>query len=324
MAGLVLKARPRGAKRGFGLGAAHEFGRYVAHLLRLARPDLLRISVVVPSFNYAHYLSTRLATIFAQTYPVLEIIVLDDVSTDDSPAVARAVAAEWRREIRVIENATPSGGVFAQWVRAVSLAAGEYLWIAEADDASAPQFLERLANSLARVPDAVMAFSDSQCIDADGHVTRTSYRDYYAEAAGPGALARDDVFDAPGFLRRFLSERNLILNVSSVVWRRDALAAALERCGAELAEWRVAGDWRLYVEMLAAGAGRVAYVAEALNTHRRHDASVTHSLDTVSHLTEIARMHALLRACLAPDPTLRQRQLSYMKRLRQQFRTRDK
>jgi len=89
MASLVLRARPRSTARVSELSPAHDFGTYTATLLRLARPDLLRISVIVPSFNYAHYLNARLTSIFAQTYPVLEILVLDDGSSDDSPAVAR-------------------------------------------------------------------------------------------------------------------------------------------------------------------------------------------------------------------------------------------
>jgi glycosyltransferase involved in cell wall biosynthesis len=320
MAAFVLRARPRGKGRRNLLSSAHDFATYTSTLLRLARPDLLRISVVVLSFNYARYLSKRLASIFAQTYPVWEIIVLDDGSDDDSPAVARALAAEWQREIRVIEGVKPSGSVFAQWARAANLATGEYLWIAEADDACAPNFLERLVASLWRVPDAVLAFSDSRCIDAEGAPIRASYRDYYAASAGPGALARDDVFDALGFLRRFLSERNLILNGSAVLWRREAMAQALERCGADLPTWRLAGDWRLYTEVLGTGVGRVVYVAEPLNTHRVHNASATAQLDRAAHLAEIARMHTILRGRLAPEPTLRQRQATYLRCLRAQFR----
>jgi hypothetical protein len=133
-------------------------------------------------------------------------------------------------------------------------------------------------------------------------------------------LARDEIFDAQSFLHRFLAERNLILNVSAVVWRRDALAAALERCGEELAGWRLAGDWRIYLEVLAASSGHVAYIAEALNTHRRHDASATNRVDSTTHLAEVSRMHACLRSRLAPDASLRQRQVAYIRTLRQQFR----
>jgi glycosyltransferase involved in cell wall biosynthesis len=297
----------------------HDFATYIDRVLYLARPDLLRISVVVPSYNYARYLRTRLATIFAQTYPVLEIIFLDDASSDESVATARGLAQEWHREIRVIENAASSGSVFAQWAKAAEVARGDFIWIAEADDASAPLFLERLAAAIRGAPGAVFAFSDSRCVDAQDRPTRSSYRDYYAQAAGPGALAQDENFSADAFLRRFLAERNLILNASAVLWRREALRSGLARCGDELRQWHLAGDWRIYAEVLSTSSGSVAYVAEALNTHRRHEASATHRLGPAAHVAEISRMHRLLRERLPDDPSLKPRQSAYVKSVRREL-----
>jgi glycosyltransferase involved in cell wall biosynthesis len=74
----------------------------------------------------------RLASIFAQSYPVHEVIVLDDASTDDSVAVARATAASWQRDVVIDTRVRNSGSVFAQWRRAAERATGEWLWIAEA------------------------------------------------------------------------------------------------------------------------------------------------------------------------------------------------
>ena len=65
----------------------------------------------------------------------------------------------------------------------------------------------------------------------------------------------------------------------------------------------MAGDWRLYAEVLSAG-GDVAYVAEPLNVHRRHAASVTHRLSMPQHLAEIRRMQQHMRALLGPDPAI--------------------
>ena len=103
------------------------------------------------------------------------------------------------------------------------------------------------------------------------------------------------MFEAKAFVHRFLSVKNLILNVSSVVWRRDALLRALTACEAELADFRMAGDWRLYLEALALPGAKVAYEAEPLNVHRRHATSVTHALDADRHVEEIARCHAVAR-----------------------------
>jgi hypothetical protein len=57
----------------------------------------------------------------------------------------------------------------------------------------------------------------------------------------------------------------------------------------------MAGDWRIYLECLAAPGARIAYVADPLNVHRRHAASVTHSLKAQKHIAEIEGMHRVAR-----------------------------
>ncbi len=313
-------ARPTAERqrRARAAGARFCFESYAERLLQIAQPDLLRISVVVPSYNYSRFLRARLASIFTQTYPVLEIIVLDDGSTDDSIAVVRDTAAQWGRYVQIVSNSTNSGSITRQWQRAAELARGDFLWIAEADDVAEPGFLAALAERIVGIDDTLLAFCDSRCIDADDQPMRISYRDYYADAAGPGALAQDDVFEAAGFARRFLAERNLILNASAVLWRRAALIEAISRCGDELGTWRLAGDWRVYLEVLHAGVGRVVYSASILNQHRRHDSSVTQRLDRGGHLDEISRIHAVVRRLFGTDPALAARQKRYLQSLGQQ------
>ena len=271
-----------------------DFSDYAGRLLRLVLPDLPAVSVVVPNYNYARFMPDRLGSIFGQSHPVHEVIVLDDCSTDNSLAVIPAVAEKAGRRIRLVPNEANSGSVFAQWRRAAELADGEYLWIAEADDLSDRGFLANVLAPMTRDPAIRLGFCDSRTIDLDGSPQWGSYREYYASVE-PGALARTEVFDAAAFAERFLSVKNLILNVSAVVWRRDALLGALDRCEAALGTFRMAGDWRLYLEVLLQQGGKVAYVAEPLNVHRRHAQSVTHALDGERHVDEIRRCHALVR-----------------------------
>jgi cellulose synthase/poly-beta-1,6-N-acetylglucosamine synthase-like glycosyltransferase len=95
----------------------YSFPNYVSHLLATAIPALPRVSVVVPNFNYARYMAERLGSIFRQTHPVHEIIVLDDCSTDNSLDVIRAISDDWGREVKVVANDTNSGSVFRQWTK---------------------------------------------------------------------------------------------------------------------------------------------------------------------------------------------------------------
>jgi len=293
---------------------------YVRDLLALAVPELPGVSAVVPNYNYARYMPERLGSVFAQAHPLREVIVLDDCSTDDSLAVIPRVAAEAGRTVRLVPNERNSGSVFAQWRKAAELAEGEFVWIAEADDLSDPAFVARLVATMAADPAIRLAFADSRTVQADGTPQWESYKGYYATVE-PGALARSEVFEAGEFVRRFLGVKNLILNVSAVLWRRDALLAALDACGEELRGYRMAGDWRLYLEALRAPGARIAYEAAPLNVHRRHAESVTHALKADLHVAEIARCHAAAAAALPEDASasLRARQSAYLREVAAQL-----
>ena len=69
------------------------------------------------------------------------------------------MAGEWRRYIELVPNEVNSGSVFAQWRKAAELATGDYLWIAEADDLSDPEFLARVMKVMDEDPDIVLGFS---------------------------------------------------------------------------------------------------------------------------------------------------------------------
>ena len=285
---------------------AFPFQAYAARLLHLACPALALVSVVVPNFNYARYLPERLRSIFGQTVAAAEVVVLDDGSTDGSEAVVRRVAADSGRTVRWVGSANNSGSVFRQWRRAVALAEGEFVWIAEADDVADPLFIETLTAAMQAAPDAAFGFCDSRALDADGGTLWADHQGYYRDA-GAALLSQSGVFPAAQFLREALGARNLVVNASAVLWRRRALSDALDRCGTAIETYKLAGDWRLYAEALAAG-GTVAYIAEPLNGHRRHGRGVTQRLAAGRHLNEIKRMHKHLRRLLGSSPGLLQDQ----------------
>jgi hypothetical protein len=108
--------------------------------------------------------------------------------------------------------------------------------------------------------------------------------------------------------------RNLIPNVSGVLWRRDALLRALDAVP-DIAQWRLAGDWRLYLALLSGAADSVVYIAEPLNVHRRHGDGVTQSLAATVHVAEISRMHEIAAKTLGLDGVARTAQAEYLGRV---------
>lgn len=284
---------------------------YVGRLLKLSMPHLSAVSVAVPNYNYAHFMPQRLGSIFHQNYPIHEIIVLDDCSRDNSAAVISAVASEAAREIHFVPNLTNSGSVFAQWRKATELASGEFLWIAEADDLSDPDFIASAVRLLGEDPSIEFVFTDSRAINADGTALWPSYKAYYGSVE-PGGLSRSEVFTAFEFVSRFLSVKNVILNASAVVWRTEALRRALQDCGDELKNFRMAGDWRLYLQVLSKPGAKIAFEAQPLNVHRRHSESVTHALEADKHVAEIKKCHRVARSLFGISASVRSQQQVYL------------
>ena len=261
---------------------------YVFELLRCCYPALAKVSAIVPNYAYARYLPARLASILGQTYPLYELIVLDDASPDNSVQVVDDVLRASGREARVLVNDENSGSVFRQWAKGVALATGDLVWIAEADDLSTPDFL---AHALANWEDDVaVVFTDSAQIDQDGAALGASYGFYYGDLA-TNPMVGSFVMDGASFVERALAVKNVILNASAAVFCRPRLAAAIEAAREDLSRLRMAGDWRLYLELLAAPGARVAYVDSADNVHRRHAGSVTHALAARRHMGEIESVH---------------------------------
>ncbi len=279
-----------------------DFATYTNALLRLAVPDLVTISVAVINYNYAQHLAARLHSVFAQTYPVHEILLLDDASTDHSLTIARAAATAAGRDVAILTNEANSGSPFAQWRRAAASATGDYIWLAEADDLAAPGFLARLVEAIAG-RNIVLAFTDSAAIDETGATTMRGYKSYYLESGAP-FLTRAGAWPAADFARLALTRRNLIPNISAVLWRRDALLAALASVP-DLEDWKLAGDWRLYLAALTAGGGDVVYLDTPLNTHRRHAGGVTARLPAAAHVAEIAAAQVAAAELLGLDDAAR-------------------
>jgi glycosyltransferase involved in cell wall biosynthesis len=98
------------------------------------------VSVVTPAYNAARYLPETVGSVLEQTCTDLELLLVDDGSTDDTLAVARRLAA---RDERVHVIATANGGPAAARNAALQIARGEFIALLDSDDVFCPQYLEK-------------------------------------------------------------------------------------------------------------------------------------------------------------------------------------
>lgn len=269
------------------------FRRYALDLLALAGDGVPQTSAIVPNFNYARYLPERIDSLAAQTRPVSEIVVLDDASSDNSIEMLRMLHLYTQPQLVVVRNPENSGSVFRQWLDAARRGTGELLWIAEADDAADPRMLETLEKAMRCDTGIVMAYCQSSRVDALGDVIAQDYLGYTDDLSSQRWRS---TYTATGAeeVEAGLAVKNTVPNVSAVLFRRKALLAVLERHIDEILEYRVAGDWVVYLHLLRLG--RIHYEPRVLNRHRFHGANVTGSIDAQRHYDEVVSAQALARA----------------------------
>ena len=224
------------------------------------------VSVVVPNFNYAHYLPQRLKSILHQTYRPAEIIFLDDASEDNSVQVAREILSCGDIPFRIIEN-PQNQGVFAQWLRGIDESASELIWMAEADDLCEPTLLDHLVDGF-RHPGVVLSYAQSKMIDEHGAIVGNDYLQYTQDI---DADKWRSAYLRPGKLEiaDSLIIKNTIPNASAVLFRKPSTAALRP----VMQDLKHAGDWMFYFHILQDG--WICFVPEPLNHHRRHNQSVT-------------------------------------------------
>lgn len=115
-----------------------------------------KISVVVPVYNAEKYLDKTLTALKSQTYTNIEIILIDDGSSDSSPELCRMAAED---DPRITCRSIPNGGPSAARNLGASLATGDYVGFCDSDDIPAPNMYEELVRYLESA-DADIALCD--------------------------------------------------------------------------------------------------------------------------------------------------------------------
>lgn len=245
----------------------HSTDSAVPHILRAMRKvagKLPPVSVIVPNYNYESCLNDRLKSIIEQTYKDYELILLDDASTDGSVAILRDFARKTGASLTI--NAQNSGKVFGQWQKGLEMARGQYVWIAEADDLCATDFLETMLGHVG--PETSLVYAIPQIIDGKGNISAVDYRqNYLAYASRERWVKSHDVAGREEVISA-LAIVCAVPNISAVVFRRGAANKAIE----EAQKYSCSGDWAFY--LCLAMQGRISYCHEAIAFHRRHSDSV--------------------------------------------------
>ncbi len=229
-----------------------------------------RVSVIVPNYNHEAYLRQRLDSIYRQTYRNIDVILLDDCSSDGSRAIMAEYAVVHDDITRVLFNEANSGGPFRQWAKGIQAATGELIWIAESDDYCDSRFLETLVRCFDDEA-VLLAYGKSEFVDREGNPLSKGNRfeDHVADIEGRDRWSAAYAASAHHEVAAALGIKNTIPNVSAAVFRRPVDSALLR--DESWLSMRVTGDWVFYLHLLRGG--KIAYQPDAINFFRRYPGS---------------------------------------------------
>lgn len=135
-----------------------------------------KVSVVIPAYNAASYLELAIDSVAKQTLDDLEVIVVDDASTDGTAEKARKLLAERGLRHKVVTLAV-NGGPSVARNSGVALASGEYVAFLDADDEWLPKKLALQVALMSAHPQVTLCGCQADWVDAAGQLFRPLYRD---------------------------------------------------------------------------------------------------------------------------------------------------
>lgn len=254
-----------------------------------------KVSIVVPMYNVASTLDQCLLSIEAQTYADLQIICMNDGSTDRSSQIAHDHAA---RDPRIVVVDKANEGYGATCNRGIAAADGEWVVIVEPDDYLDPAMCEKLVACAAGVEDAA-----GRAVD----VVRCAYWRVFGANAGAGAGkngAGEKRVSCP-YLHRVrpksqpfcIGDGVELLLHHPAIWAGMYRREFLSRAGVRFREVPGAGwtDNPFLIETLCA-TDAIAYVDEPLYFYREHDLNDAEALAAKSPATPLTRWNEMMDA----------------------------
>lgn len=209
----------------------------------LAAPPL--VSVVIPCYNHAHFLSEAIESVLAQTHPSIEVIVIDDGSTDATAEVA-ARYPEMRYHYQ------KNQGLAAARNTGIRKSTGSFLVFLDADDRLLPMALEVGLHAIASDPECAFVYGTFRWMDEGGTII----------GVPTAAQVGGDMYGA-------LLRRNCISMHATVMYRR----AALETVGGFNPALSACEDYDLYLRL--ARHYSVHHYAQSVADYRMHSANMS-------------------------------------------------
>ena len=238
------------------------------------------LSVIIPNYNHARYLNQRIESVLNQTFQDLEVIILDDLSKDNSKEIIEKYKGH-PKVSNIVYNEINSGSTFKQWEKGISLAKGEYIWIAESDDYADINFAESLMSIALENTEIGLIYCGSNLVNEENIIV--------------GELTRDVISNNKNYylnkgeseVENFFLFHPIVPNASAVIFKKENYY----KVSNNYTKLKISGDWLFWIEVCIDN--YIAYLPNNLNYFRQSATSVSRSSHIIKNSLNVFYLERL-------------------------------
>jgi glycosyltransferase involved in cell wall biosynthesis len=220
-----------------------------------------KITVIMPCYNQVQYVRESIDSVLNQTYKNIELLLIDNLSTDGTKEVIQEYEKKDNR-IRAVYH-KENMGLGYSFTEGMKLATGDFVSFTSSDDIWYLNKLEVQANTLNLNPESDVIHSDADIVDGKGKKTGTIKQFYKLRTS-----------EASGNVFNCLTRKNICCT-STVLFKKECL----KTYGEFDPELRFAHDWWLYIKL--SQNHRFLYLTERLVAYRVHSTNTTRNKEWV-------------------------------------------
>jgi glycosyltransferase involved in cell wall biosynthesis len=233
------------------------------------------VSIVFTSYNHKTFLKKAIDSLISQTYSNIQIIIVDDCSSDGSQEILKDYKSFENIKLILLDKNTGS------YVKAsnygAKFATGKYILFAQCDDFSDPKQIEMLVGGF--VNDKIgVVFSRSNLINENDIVIGN---DFNIRERKFRAICTNSSFLNKNLMLNFLSYSCVIPNLSAAMIKRDFYL----KVGGLSEKYLVASDWNFWLEL--ASFCDFYYLSAPLNNFRQHATTIRSSTKLITQIVEV-------------------------------------
>lgn len=229
-----------------------------------------RVTYAIAAFNHARFVRESLESVWCDGYPLKEIVIVDDGSTDETADVVRSWCAE-KDWVGITFHSGPNQGITATLNRLIAVSTGEYIRWVSSDDVLLTGGTEKMVRELEADPEAIAVFGDAILIDAGGAAR-------HASTLAANGAKKSQLASRSGLVKEIVS--NWSVSGPVLLIRRDFYSNHGLYDASLLVD-----DWDLYLRVAAVGGLR--FVDEPVAKYRIHGSNTSRTSDTRKRIANL-------------------------------------